>query len=87
MAYVNLNPAQSAFMFGVHSEWNLRGQQMWNLPDGSILALFLFRDDGPLFNGRQRHPDVTVPVVLRGRVDWQELKTALFYVLEFAKRP
>jgi len=74
-------------MFGVHSEWNLRSQQAWRLLDGSVWAEFLFRDDCPLFNGRQRHPDVTIPVVLRGYVDGQELKEGLWRELENFKSP
>jgi len=56
------------------------------LPLGEKLVSWVFKDDGPIWNGRQPHPDIPIPpLVVPANVDLRAWKLQLWRGLEDAK--
>jgi hypothetical protein len=85
MPFPEASQAHAELMCGVHSEWNVRELKVLELSAGD-LVMFVLRDDGPAFDGRQRHPEIPVSLLLPKDVDWPAWKTALWRWLENVKK-
>jgi hypothetical protein len=70
---------------GVHAEWNVRDLRLQSLEDGGLRVSFVCKDDDPASADRRRHPDVPISLVLPKDVDWHQLKSAIFCLLESIK--
>jgi len=81
-----IDPAEVQLRYGIHSEWNVRELRIQNLWFGRKSVSWVFRDDGPVWNGRQRHPDIPVAFVLPEHLDWNAFKVQLWSWLEGVKK-
>jgi hypothetical protein len=84
MPFPEASKAHTQLMGGVHSEWNVRELKVLELAAGD-LVMFVLRDDGPAFDGRRRHPEIPVSLLLPKDVDWPAWKLALWRWLEKVK--
>jgi hypothetical protein len=86
-----INPARSfdliekALRFGVHSEWNVRNLEIIEIGFGLKWVRCVFRDDGPVWNSRQRHADITAAFMLSESVDLNAWKVEVWRWLESVK--
>ena len=83
--YRKLAGAERQLMFGVHDEWNVRELLVRPLMFGRSFVSWVFRDDGPVRNNRQRHGAIPMSFVLPGQIDWLRFKMNLWYHLERVK--
>lgn len=83
--YRTVSEVETQFRFGVHSEWNVRELQVRELLFGRKYVSWVFRDDGPVLNGRRRHTSIPLAFVLPAQIDWPRFKTNLWYYLEGIK--
>lgn len=85
--YATIDPLELSFRYGVHFEWNVRELNIEYLPSGNKLVSWTFRDDGPIHDGRQRHPDIHIPpVIVPPKVDMNAWKARLWRWLEDVKK-
>lgn len=83
--YVRISEAQSQLKLGIHDEWNIRQLHVRPLMFGRTFVSWVFRDDGPNRNGRQRHISIPMSFVLPAQPDWLRFKMNLYYHLEKVK--
>jgi hypothetical protein len=82
----NFDPIEKVLTYGVHPEWNVRDLEIQDLGFGQKYVSWVFRDDGPVWNGRRRHPDIPVAFVLPEHFDWIKWKAQLWRALEHVKK-
>jgi hypothetical protein len=82
---MNVSEVERQLMFGVHSEWNIRELRVWPLQHGRTFVSWVFKDDAPIFNGRQRHASIPAKFTLPANVDWPRFKANLWHWLERVK--
>jgi hypothetical protein len=83
--YRQLSEAETQLMFGIHDEWHVRDLRVRQLLFGRTFVSWTFRDDGPVWDGRQRHAAIPLAFVLPARTDWPRFKANLYYHLEKVK--
>ena len=83
---MNVGEVERQLMFGIHSEWNIRELRVWPLQRGRTFVSWIFKDDGTIFNGRQRHYSIPVSFSLPANLDWALFKAHLWYMLEGTKQ-
>jgi hypothetical protein len=77
--------AETQLMFGIHDEWQVRDLRVRRLLFGRTLASWVFKDDGPVWDDRQRHAAIPVSFVPPAQTDWLRFKANLYYHLEKVK--
>jgi len=81
----NFDLIEKALRFGVHSEWNVRNLEIIKIGFGLKWVRCVFRDDGPLWNDRQRHPDIPAAFMLSESADLNAWKVEVWRWLESVK--
>ena len=84
--YVKVNPIATELQYGIHDELNARQVRIRQLFGGRTLVACVFKDDGPVRDGRARHADIPVSFVLPAQFDRLTWKMQLWGQLERIKR-
>jgi hypothetical protein len=83
--YTAKSEVELQFRFGIHDEWNVRELQVKPITLGRTFVSWVFRDDGPVRDDRQRHEPIPMSFVLPARIDWSSFKSNLYHHLEKVK--
>lgn len=82
---VQVPPSHFPLMMA-HSQLHARNVQDVPLRGGWRFLTSVWKDDGPIFDGRRRYRDIPMSFVYHATTDWTRVATDLFYWLEAQKQ-